>query len=129
MDWYLVHTRRGYEQAAAHRLEQGLHLEVYVAEIVRCLHGSRRQAALFPGYLFLSASGGRAVVESIDHMPGCGRLVRQRCDDSIIQGAPAVLPGATVEQLRQRLAAINTAGGLPAHLTGQPARGTGGAMA
>ena len=69
MDWYLVHTRRGCEQAAAYRLEHSLQLEVYTAEVMQFRHGALQKVPLFPGYLFVSAPDGRsAAVERIDHL-------------------------------------------------------------
>lgn len=125
MDWYLVHTRRGCEQAAAYHLEHSLQLEVYTAEMMQYRHGTLQPVLLFPGYLFVFAPSGRvAAVERIDHLSGCGRLVRRHDDHRAAQAAPVVLPNVLVEQLRQRLAAIDAAddppGGLPAQAGAQP---------
>lgn len=110
MDWYLVHTRRGCEQATAYRLEHSLQLEVYIAEVKQYRHGALQRVLLFPGYLFVAApGGGPAGVERIDQVSGCGRLVRRAPDRCTAQGLPAVLPGILVEQFRQRLAALNAA--------------------
>lgn len=113
MDWYLVHTRRGCEQAAAYHLEHSLQLEVYIAEAKQYKHGALQRVLLFPGYLFVTApSGGLAGaerIERIDQVSGCGRLVRRRADRCTGQVAPAVLPGVLVEQLRYSLAAVDAA--------------------
>ena len=120
MDWYLVHTRRGCEQAAAYHLEHSLQLEVYTAEVIQYRHGALQRVPLFPGYLFISAPrGGSATVERIDRQPGCGRLVRRHDDHRTAQAAPAVLPGDLVEQLRQRLAAVDAANDPPGRLPPQ----------
>ncbi|MFN8468336.1 MAG: transcription termination/antitermination NusG family protein [Caldilineaceae bacterium] len=120
MDWYLVHTRRGCEQVTARRLEYSLHLQVYTAEVIQYRHGARCRAPLFPGYLFVAAPGGQVAVEPIDQTPGCGRLVCACCDH--ISTQPAALPGDVIELLRQRLAAIDAAGGLPVHIGEQGER-------
>ena len=124
MDWYLVHTRRGCEQAAAYHLEHSLQLEVYTAEVMQYRHGALQKVPLFPGYLFISAPDGRsAAVERIDHLSGCGRLVRRHDDHRTAQEVPAVLPGVVVEQLRQRLAALEAAHNPPGSQPG-PAENT-----
>ncbi len=122
MDWYLVHTRRGCEQATAYRLEHSLQLEVYIAEVTQYCHGALQRAPLFPGYLLLSAPGDQSAVERIDQILGCGRLVRRHDHHLTNPGAPAVLSGVVVAHLRQRLAAIDAAGGLPGPTAPQPDR-------
>ncbi len=59
MDWYLVHTRRGCEQATAYRLEHSLQLEVYIAEITQYCRGALAAGAAVPR-LPVSVGAGRA---------------------------------------------------------------------
>jgi transcription antitermination factor NusG len=115
MNWYVVHTRIGRELTAATLLEQNLHFDVYLPEVLQRRRGKVQPVPLFPGYLFVRAVENHAALELIDQTPGCGHLVRFGRGQGEGPGTPAELPAGLVARLRRQAEAINDAGGLPVH--------------
>jgi transcriptional antiterminator RfaH len=131
MCWSVVHVRAGREPAVVDLLEQHLHLRVYLPEVMQRRCGKLQRWPLFPGYLFVSDDCAEGELGVVDLTPGCGRLVRSGAP-ALGRGEPVALADEVVEQLREQVAALNDAGGLPAHtlhpgdevtITGGPMRG------
>jgi transcription antitermination factor NusG len=109
MTWYVVHVQAGRELFAAGLLERNLGLDVYYPEVLQPRRGQRQRIALFPGYLFLAADWRHSAPGDVDRTPGVVRLVRGG------DATPAAIADTVVDALRTRTAAIDAAGGLPAH--------------
>ncbi len=120
MDWYVVHTWIGCEQLAACHLERDLQMEVYLAEVTQRRRDGPQRAPLFPGYLFAAAAAGPVTAEVIDRTPGCGKVVQPPYGHRPFDTAPVTLPYTVVDGLRQGLAAVDAASGLPLQILRAP---------
>lgn len=122
--WNVVHVRSGRELVAAALIEQYFHLVVHPLEVLQRRRGKLAPEPLFPGYILVALNGGHLQIDAIEAVPGCGRLVRSGRLASDGPGEPVQIGGAEAARLIERIAAINAAGGLPAHNLhpGQPVR-------
>lgn len=108
LSWYVVHTKPRRELLAAGLLADDLGVVVYLPEVLQVVRGRRRSEPLFPGYVFIQADLAAAPLSRINATPGVLRLVTTG-------GQPQPLPAGEVEVLRERVDALNAAGGMPAH--------------
>ncbi|MCS7038101.1 MAG: hypothetical protein NZP34_00710 [Caldilineales bacterium] len=106
--WYAVHTKPFKEVLVAALLEERLTLQVFLPEALQRYRGRMEMRPFFPRYLFVEADLAQIEVSAINALPGIIHLVS-------FGGVPQPLPLAVIEGIRERLAAINAAGGLPSH--------------
>lgn len=108
LSWYVVHTKPRRELLAAGLLADDLGVVAYLPEVFQVARGRRRKEPLFPGYVFIQADLSATPLSRINATPGVHRVVTTG-------GRPQPLPAGEVEALRQRVDALNAAGGMPAH--------------
>ncbi len=106
--WYVVHTKPFKEVLVADLLEERLALAVFLPEALQWYRGQMVMRPFFPRYLFVEADLQKVEVSSINSLPGVIHLVS-------FGGMPQPLQPHIVEGIRERLQAINAAGGLPRH--------------
>lgn len=106
--WYAAHTKPFKEVLVAALLEERLTLRVFLPEALQQYRGRMEMRPFFPRYLFVEADLSQVEVSAINALPGIIHLVS-------FGGIPQPVPAAVVEGIRERLAAINAAGGLPSH--------------
>lgn len=106
--WYVAHSQPLKERYAAQNLGLRLGLTVFLPEVRRHFRGQVEEAPLFPRYLFVKADLGVTAVSRINATEGVARLVS-------FGGAPLAVPGEIVRGLYERVAALNSEGGLVEH--------------
>lgn len=106
--WYAAHTKPFKELLVAALLEERLTLQVFLPEALQQYRGRMEMRPFFPRYLFVEADLSQIEISAINALPGIIHLVS-------FGGIPQPVPPAVVEGIRERLAAINAAGGLPTH--------------
>ncbi|NOZ49639.1 MAG: hypothetical protein GXP37_06265 [Chloroflexi bacterium] len=107
--WYVVHARTHKELLAADRLEQLLHMNVFLPEVLQKYRGKMQPRPLFPGYLFVQADPEQLQMTAINYTPGVLRLVA-------CEGHPLPLQAHVVEQIRLEVRRLNARGGWVPHL-------------
>ena len=108
MNWYALYTKPQCERSVSQRL-QGKGYETYLppASARDDLPKTGAQS-FFPGYLFARLDLGTDDLSSVRWTPGLKYIVR-------FDGRPTVVPDEVIALIQERLAAIEAAGGLPAH--------------
>jgi len=106
--WYVVQCKPLKENYAAQLLRGDLALDIYMPLLVGPAGRGKRQAPLFPGYLFLRADPIEAKLSSINTTPGVVRLLESG-------GAPQAVPAPVVHAIRERVNTLNNKGGLSNH--------------
>ncbi|NOZ70954.1 MAG: hypothetical protein GXP38_03400 [Chloroflexi bacterium] len=107
--WYVVHTKTNKELLAADRLEQLLHLHVFLPEVLQKYRGKIQPRPLFPNYLFVQADLQHLHVSAINHTPGVLRLVSA-------EGMPLPLREDVITHLQAEVANLNARGGWMPHM-------------
>lgn len=102
--WYVVHTKTNKELLAADRLEQLLHVQIFLPEVLQKHRGKIQPRPLFPNYLFVQADLQHLEVTSINRTPGVLRLVS-------VEGIPLPVKEDVIEQLQIEVAKLNAHGG------------------
>lgn len=108
LPWYVVHTKPRRELFAAGMLADDLGVVAYLPEVLQVGRGRRRSEPLFPGYVFIQADLSVTSLSRINATLGVHRVVTAG-------GQPQPLPAGEVEALRERVDALNAAGGMPTH--------------
>lgn len=121
--WYVVHTRPHKEVLVSGLLEQKLHLQVFLPQVLQKNRGRIQLSALFPGYLFIQADFDQTQASAVNTTPGVIRLVA-------FGERPQPLASSVVEAIRAEVDALNARGGLPQHpyRPGDTVRFTGGPL-
>lgn len=115
--WYVVHTQPQREWYAIAALEQRLHLQAYIPEVLQPFRSDMRLRPLFPCYVFLQANLRVLEVTAVNSTPGVHRMVA-------FGDRPLPLGDSIVEAVKQEVARVNAQGGLvpAAFLTGEQVR-------
>lgn len=107
-DWYVVQCKPLKEAYAAHALQQRLGLNVYTAEVSKFADSRVQQAPFFPGYVFVQADLSKTAPSKINSTPFVLKLLE-------FGGGPQRVPADVVKAIRERIAVLNSQGGLSAH--------------
>ena len=107
MNWYVLYTKPNAErQVTATLHERGI--EVFLPTARKHHRRQWQEGPLFPCYLFARVDLDRVGYSAVAWTPGLRRMVA-------FGDKPAVVPDDAIEMIRQRLAEIETQGGLPTH--------------
>jgi len=106
--WYALHTKPHAEyQVAAALASRGLEIFLPTVTSVRSRQKGLDQP-FFPCYLFAQIDFARVGYSTVAWTPGLRRVVS-------FGGRPAIVPQEAIDLIHQRLAEIESQGGLPAH--------------
>ncbi len=106
--WYVLYTSPNAEYAAHIYLRRkGYDTFLPVVKSPRPRRG-HETVPLFPSYLFVHLYMERLVMRDLYETPGVRGIVK-------FAGNPAVVPDEVINAIRERVEAINLAGGLPNH--------------
>ncbi len=106
--WYVAHCKHQKEEEAAAALEERLGLPVYLPMVGRYARGQVRRTPFFPGYLFVQADLRVVALSRINSLQSVLRLVA-------FGDLPQPVPAAVVEEIRRRVAELDTGDGKVAH--------------
>jgi transcriptional antiterminator RfaH len=104
--WYAVHCQPHKERLVVSQLSDQLGLAVYLPEIKRRRHGRTTREPFFPRYLFVRADLCTPEAGRINCTPGVVRLVGA-------SGEALPIAAAVIDAIRERVGALNQAGGMP----------------
>ena len=108
MNWYALYTKPQCERIVSQRLQvKGFETYLPPASVLEG-HPKTGAQSFFPGYLFVRLDLKADPLSSVRWTPGLKHVVR-------FGERPAVVPNEAIALIRERLAAIEAAGGLPGH--------------
>ncbi|MEW5939187.1 MAG: transcription termination/antitermination NusG family protein [Chloroflexota bacterium] len=123
--WYVLHSKPRKEEFLLDQLRLNK-FEAYcpLLKVTPVNPRSRKIRPYFPGYVFLRADLTQEKASSLQWMPGATGFVS-------FDGIPARVPDGLIPSLRQKVDAVNAAGGETLHELepGQTVRVTGGPFA
>jgi transcriptional antiterminator RfaH len=123
--WYVLHSKPRKEEFLLAQLQShGFEAYCPLVRVATVNPRARKMRPYFPGYVFLSADLDHAKASSLHWMPGAIGFVS-------FGGTPARVPDGLVPAIRQRVEAVNAAGGELFHEleSGAPVRVTEGPFA
>jgi transcriptional antiterminator RfaH len=123
--WYVLHSKPRKEEFLLDQLRLNK-FEAYcpMLKVTPVNPRSRKRVPYFPGYVFLRVDLSQEKASSLQWMPGATGFVS-------FDGMPARVPEGLMNALRQKVDAVNAAGGETLHELepGQTVRVTGGPFA
>ncbi len=123
--WYVIRAKARRERYVEDQLsQQGLEVFYPCVTVKPVNPRAARERAYFPGYLFIHAQLAQLDLNRLRWLPATNGLLE-------FGGDPAIVPDIIIQQLRRRVAAIQSAGGLTlADLKhGEPVEITSGVLA
>ena len=123
--WYVLHSKPRKEEFLLDQLRlHGFESYCPLVRVATVNPRARKVRPYFPGYVFLQADLNHARASSLHWMPGAIGFV-------VFDGIPARVPDGLVPTIRQRVEAVNAAGGELFHelKAGDRVRVTGGPFA
>ena len=104
--WYVLYTKPQKEFYVYSLVTDREKLTAYLPEVLQKYRGRVQMRPLFPRYLFVQLDLDEVAASVINHIPGAIKLVS-------FEGKPLPLRSGVVEALREEVARLNAAGGLP----------------
>ncbi len=104
-EWYVIQCRAGQEYQISVILHDAIGLNMFIPKVQDHRAGRHYELILFPGYLFVELETNDRAISLIGSIPGVVRIVGYG-------GIPQPISAATIENLREYIAMVNSHGGL-----------------
>jgi len=104
--WYVLYTKPQKEFYVYSLVTDREKLTAYLPEVLQKYRGRVQMRPLFPRYLFVQLDLEEMAASAINYIPGAIKLLS-------FEGKPLPLRPGVVEALREEVARLNAAGGLP----------------